>query len=48
MARPDGLLRKTKDNTKKNHRSREEWNAGKRIGRPKQVFNPETKTWSKA
>ena len=44
---PAGITRKTKDNSKKLHRNREEWMRGKRIGRPKQVFDAETKTWGK-
>ena len=38
MAKPAGVLTKTKDNSKKLHRNREEWMKGKKIGRPKQVF----------
>jgi hypothetical protein len=47
MAMPAGIQRKTKDNSKKKFREHEEWVKGKRIGRPKQVFNAETKTWEK-
>lgn len=38
MARPAGVTAKTKDNSKKLHRNREEWQKGKRIGRPKQAW----------
>jgi hypothetical protein len=38
MARPEGLKSKLKDNSKKLHRNRAEWMAGKKLGRPKQVF----------
>jgi hypothetical protein len=47
MAMPAGIQRKTKDNSKKKYREHAEWEQGKRLGRPKQQFNPETKTWSK-
>ena len=47
MAKPAGLQTKLKDNSNKNFRAREEWQKAKKIGRPKQVFNAETKTWSK-
>lgn len=38
MGKPEGVLRKTKDNSKKNHQAHTEWVAGKKIGRKKQVF----------
>jgi hypothetical protein len=47
MAMPAGIQKKTKDNSKKKYREHDEWMEGKKLGRPKQVFNPETKTWSK-
>jgi len=47
MARPAGVTVKTKDNSKKKHREREEWQKGKRIGRPAQQYNAETKQWGK-
>ena len=36
-----------KVNQVKNFRAAEEFAAGKKIGRPKQVFDPATKTWKK-
>jgi hypothetical protein len=47
MAMPVGITRKTKDNSRKKYRENQEWQAGKKIVRTKQVFNPETKTWRK-
>jgi hypothetical protein len=47
MAMPAGIQKKTKDNSKKKYREHDEWMEGKKLGRPKQVFNTETKTWSK-
>jgi hypothetical protein len=47
MAMPAGVTKKTKDNSKKKYRENAEWMKGKKLGRPKQVFNPETKTWNK-
>ena len=47
MARPAGVVAKTKDNSKKKHREREEWLKGKRLGRPAQQFNAQSNTWSK-
>ena len=47
MALPTGVVKKTKDNSKKNYRTAEDWNKGKRLGRPAQQFNEQTKTWSK-
>jgi hypothetical protein len=47
MARPVGVVAKTKDNSRKKHREHEEWQKGKRIGRPAQQYNAETKTWGK-
>ena len=47
MTMPAGIQKKTKDNSGKKYREHEEWMEGKKLGRPKQVFNPETKTWSK-
>lgn len=38
MARPTGLTRTTKDNSAKHPQQRDEWNEGKKIGRPKQEF----------
>lgn len=38
MAKPAGLLSKLKDNSKKLYRNHEEWMAGKKLGRPKQVW----------
>ena len=47
MTMPAGIQKKTKDNSGKKYREHEEWQVGKKLGRPKQVFNPETKTWRK-
>ena len=47
MAKPAGVTVKTKDNSKKHPRAHEEWQKGKRIGRPAQQFNAETKQWGK-
>jgi hypothetical protein len=47
MAMPAGIVKKTKDNSRKKWREREMWMAGKKINRPKQVFDASTKTWSK-
>ena len=47
MARPAGLATKTKDNSRKKFREREEWMRGKRLGRPAQQFNAELNTWAK-
>ena len=47
MAMPVGVVKKTKNNDNKNYRSRAEWMEGKKLGRPQQQFNSETKTWSK-
>jgi hypothetical protein len=47
MAMPVGIQRKTKDNSKKLHRNREDWQKGKKLGRPAQQFNAETGQWEK-
>jgi hypothetical protein len=47
MARPAGVTAKTKDNSKKLHRNREEWQKAKKLGRPAQQFNAETNSFSK-
>jgi len=47
MARPTGLQSKLKDNSKRNYRAREEWQTGKKLGRPHQQFNAELNTWAK-
>ena len=47
MAKPAGVTVKTKDNSKKHPRAHEEWQKGKRIGRPAQQFNAELNTWAK-
>ncbi len=36
--KPAGVTQKTKDHSKKHPRMAEEWQKGKRIGRPKQVW----------
>jgi len=38
MARPEGIVKRTKDNDHKHPQQREEWMKGKKIGRPKQVW----------
>lgn len=45
--KPAGLQTKLKNNAKKNFRAREEWQAGKKLGRPAQQFNVQSNTWSK-
>lgn len=44
MSAPVGIVKKTKDNSKKLYRNNEEWMKGKKIGRPKQrwVVGPDT------
>ena len=48
MARPVGLTLKRKNNDNKKYRENAGWQTGKKLGRPKQQFNAETKTWTKA
>jgi hypothetical protein len=38
MARPVGLTLKRKNNDNKKYRENAEWQAGKKLGRPKQVW----------
>jgi hypothetical protein len=38
VAKPVGIVVKTKDNSKKKYREHDEWMRGKKLGRPKQVF----------
>jgi len=38
MARPVGLTLKRKNNDHKKYRENAEWQAGKKLGRPKQVW----------
>ncbi|MGA2886270.1 MAG: hypothetical protein ABSE80_14180, partial [Halobacteriota archaeon] len=45
--KPEGLKSKLKDNSKKLHRNRAEWQLGKKLGRPTQQFNERTNTWAK-
>jgi hypothetical protein len=40
MAKPAGVARATKDNSKKHPQQRDEWMKGKKIGRKKQVWVP--------
>ena len=47
MSKPEGLKSKLKDNSKKLHRNRAEWQLGKKLGRPAQQFNERTNTWAK-
>jgi hypothetical protein len=42
-----GLAAKKKDNSKKKYREREEWQKAKKLGRSKQEFVAETRTWKK-
>ena len=46
MARPIGIQSK-KDNSKKNYREHEEFNKGKKLGRPKQRWVEATNSWEK-
>lgn len=41
MAKPAGVTAKTKDNSRKKHRENEEFQKGKKLGRPKQLWVPE-------
>ena len=45
--KPAGVTQKTKDHSKKHPRMAEDWQKGKRIGRPKQEFDKETNSWRK-
>ena len=45
--KPEGLKSKLKDNSKKLHRNRAEWQLGKKLGRPAQQINERTNTWGK-
>jgi len=47
MAKPEGILRKKKDNSKKNYRNAEDFAKGKKVGRPKQVWIEATNSWEK-
>lgn len=47
MAKPAGVVTKTKDNSKKHPHEHDEWMRGKKLNRPAQQFNAETKTWGK-
>jgi hypothetical protein len=38
MAKPAGIVKKTKNNGNKNYRANNEWMLGKKIGRKKQVW----------
>ena len=38
MAKPMGVVTKSKDNSRKNHRSAEDFAKGKKLGRPKQIW----------
>jgi hypothetical protein len=40
VAKPDGITKKTKDNSKKKYRENLEWMRGKKLGRPKQQWVP--------
>lgn len=45
--KPAGLQSKLKNNSNKHDRIREEWQRGKRLGRPAQQFNAKTNAWAK-
>ena len=47
MAKPVGLKSALKDNSKKKWREHDEWMIGKKIGRPKQQWNPNGGYWEK-
>jgi len=47
MSKPEGILKKTKDNSHKKYNEAKDFAEGKRLGRPKQVFDPVTKLWTK-
>jgi hypothetical protein len=47
MTKPAGTTKVTKDNSRRKYKEAEQWALGKKLGRPKQVFDPSTKTWSK-
>jgi hypothetical protein len=47
MAMPAGIVKKTKDNSRKLYRNRAAWMIAKKANRPYQQFNEETKEWSK-
>jgi hypothetical protein len=38
MTKPAGVVAKTKDNSRKKYREREDWLKGKKVGRVKQVW----------
>ena len=40
MSKPEGITKRTKDNSRKKSYEREQWMKGKKIGRPKQVWVP--------
>jgi len=41
MGRPEGVIKKTKDNSRKKYREAKDFAEGKRVGRPKQRWVPE-------
>jgi len=47
MAKPIGVIAKTKDNSRKKYREHAEWLEGKKIGRPAQQWNERTRQWEK-
>jgi hypothetical protein len=47
MARPEGILKKTKNNSRKNYRAAAEWKQRKCQGRPQQQYNESTGQWGK-
>ena len=38
MARPEGIIKKTKNNSRKKYHEAKDFAEGKRLGRPKQVW----------
>lgn len=42
MGKPEGIVKRTKDNSRKRPQVREDWMKGKKIGRTKQVWVPAT------
>ena len=47
MSKPEGIAKRSKDNSKKNYRANEEWRTKKKQGRPTQQYNVLTHEWSK-
>jgi hypothetical protein len=47
MTMPAGIVKKTKDNSKKKWRERKAWMVAKKIGRTKQQWSPNGGYWEK-